>query len=450
VNIESKEISQILHDAGYEAYIVGGAVRDHFLHRESKDIDIATNAVPDEIKRVFLAQGYHMYPVGEKFGTIAVRRNRTLPFIEITTYRSESEYTDNRHPDKIQWEEDITQDLKRRDITINAIALDIVTNTIVDPFHGILDIYSHTIQAVGNPVDRFKEDPLRMMRACRFAGELSFAFDPGTWNTIINLYTLIDKIPKERVRDELFRILEQDDPQYSLIYLLESSILSVILPEVHKLKLISQPPEYHKHDVFLHSIVTANALPKDKPMLRLAGLLHDIGKVNKRESSPFFPGHEKQALPMIDVIVDRLKLSNEQRDYLHVLIGYHMSTLNYENRVTDRAIRRFLSKFPDRTLLSDLFLLQKADIRATDKYSNMWTRLGVVREFENRVKKVIDDEPPFTRSDLAINGHDIMEMGVKPSAFLGRLLDTLLSEVIDKPSLNTREYLLKRVKVLIG
>ena len=169
----------------------------------------------------------------------------------------------------------------------------------------------------------------------------------------------------------------------------------------------------------------------------------------KREESPFFPGHEKLGLPIIEGIGERLKFSNEQIKYMMILTSYHMACMNYRDK-GDKGVRRFLAKFPDRDLLSDLFLLQRADIRARDIYKDTNKHLAEMTDFEEKIQKIIEEEPPFTKGDLAINGHDIMEMGVKPSVYLGYIIGTLLNEVIDKPSLNTREYLLKRAKVLIG
>jgi len=442
---EASAVCKILQDNGFEAYIVGGAVRDAIIGTTIGDMDVTTNATPKQVTEVFNRGGFVVNPVGEKFGTVQVQCFHSL--VEITTYRSEGEYTDKRHPDSVKFETDLVKDLERRDFTMNAIAYDPVSDEIIDPFDGRKDLDFGDIKAVGNPEERFREDPLRMLRMCRFAGKLGFNVEFKTVVAVLKLHSLITKIPVERVKDELFKILQVENFGFSWHYLRSTKLLGDILPELASLKDMEQPREYHKYDVLNHSFLTALGIPRDKPLLRLAGLLHDVGKRKMNPTSPYFPDYVKGGIKIVRKIYKRLKLSNKERVYLEFMVKNHM--IVYHNmKITTKGMRRFLSKIDDLSLLYDLFYLIRADMLALGYYRP--TLLKTLDKFILKMKEVLDAKQPFTKADLKINGHDLMGLGVPPAPILGKILDALLQEVIENPELNNREYLLKRATELLS
>lgn len=272
-----RKLCEVLAKGGKECYVVGGAVRDHLMGTKPGDIDLTTNALPSETDAIFKKEGCTVIPVGERFGTMKVRCKHEDEFVEVTTYRSEGGYADRRHPDSVKFETKLEEDLKRRDFTVNAIAYDPVKDEVVDPLGGKKDIDTKIIRAVGNPDERFNEDPLRMIRMCRFKGKLGFDIDPVTEEAVSRNKNLLQEVPGERVRDELYKMFEQEAPSNALRCLSETSQMGEILPEVQKLKGVKQPPKYHAYDALEHTFKVVDALPMNKE-LRLAGLLHDVGK----------------------------------------------------------------------------------------------------------------------------------------------------------------------------
>lgn len=453
-----KTVCIILHEAGFEGYLVGGAVRDFVIGTTSHDVDIATNATPDEVSKLFQSKGWKVVPVGEKYGTVQVGSAYTLP-IEITTYRSEGKYSDKRHPDNVKFEKDLIKDLERRDFTINAMALDPLTlgywdaeryiSKIIDPFSGRKDIKNMLIKAVGDPETRFEEDPLRMMRMCRFSGKLGFTLEKRTLEASKKLHALIYKIPAERVRDELLKILQVENFGYSWSYLRQSKLLDSILPEVTALKKVNQPKVYHKYNAFTHTFMTVLSIPREKPLLRLAAMLHDIGKIMRSMTPPpYFPDHISCGLKLLDNIVFRLRLSNEEEDYIRFMVQHHMDIFNLLPHTSKRSMRRYLVTIGDKIKwLDDLFLLIKADIKATGYDKREW--IVEVNFYRDLLDRTLNEKPPLTKNDLAINGHDLMALGITPSPLLGKIQDELLYEVVGNPELNTRKYLLKRARELM-
>jgi len=440
----TRRVCEILGEAGFDAYIVGGTVRDRLLTgRTSGDIDIATDATPKQVKKLFSKLEMKVIPVGEKFGTVQVLIEGGREYqIEITTYRSEGKYTDKRHPDEVKFEKDLIKDLERRDFTMNAIAFDPINRVTIDPFNGIDDIDAGIIRAVGNPTERFEEDPLRMMRMCRFSGKLGFLVEQETLDAGIKLHKLINKIPAERIRDELLKILGVENLTFAFHYLRITGLLKEILPEVARLRGIPQPRRHHKFDVLTHSIQTVSGLPRNKPYLRLAGLLHDIGKLEMAQNPPYFAGHDNDGVKMAKDILKRLKVSNTKTDYVLFIIKRHMDGFNSLRKFSKKSARRYLSKIENVKWLPDLHAHIVADIIA----SGYWKPQSIrqVDKWMDKLFTVMEEHQPFTKKDLVINGHDLIKLGIPPSATLGRIQQSLLEEVIENPDLNTREYLLKR------
>jgi len=440
---DGKKLIKILNSLGFEGYIVGGSVRDLILGRVGDDVDIATNATPDQVKKIFSERGYGIALVGEKFGTVLVYKKGMEP-IEITTYRSEGKYTDSRHPDEVRFEKDLRKDLARRDLTINSMAYNPVTDELIDPYGGRNDIKNKLIRAVGNPDHRFTEDPLRMLRTVRFAGRLGFNIEKDTYNSMKRNSGELDWLPVERVKTELFKILEQDDPASSLQILADTKLMDRFLPEVSNLQNIEQPQRYHKYNVFEHTINTVSAVSKNKPLLRFAALVHDIGKERMRSESPFFPMHAKASVDRFEEISDRLKLSNDERNYVRFMVEKHMNLRQAD--LNERSMRGFLNKSLNADWVPDLIHLIRADIKGTG-YTSRAALSGMDRA-EGLYHKVINEKQPFSKKDLKISGHDIMSLGVPPSRKIGEIQNVLLSEVLNDPRLNTKKYLLKRVKEL--
>lgn len=450
---DATTIIEILNKYGFEAYIVGGTIRDIILKRKPKDVDIATNAKPVEVYSSLIDQ-YYVVPTGEKFGTVTVVDYFShKPIVEVTTYRSEGRYSDNRHPDSIKFEEDLGKDLARRDFTMNAIAYNLLTDETVDPFDGRTDIRERKIRAVGNAEERFMEDPLRIMRMCRFVSQLGFDVEPNTYSASRKLSALISNVPVERVRDELLKLLIGDYVINGLNLMMGIGLMEHILPEVARLEGIKQPIQHHKYDVLEHLFVTVLYLPRDG-VLRLAGLLHDVGKTIMNKDSPHFPSHVDDGMKMLPSILRRLKLSKEQSAYILFLVQHHMDAFYYINNISNinniskRSSRRYLSKVKRIDWIGDLRELISADVKASG-----YDRRDMIHSINlwfNQLYDLIDERrnQPFSKKDLVINGHDLIKIGVPPSKIMGKIQNILLDEVIDNPENNDREYLIKRAEEL--
>lgn len=454
---------------GYEGYIVGGRARAEFTHEPIHDIDLATNATPDQIKEVFkegmcidtkkefnnpyipyptnyFLHIHNVVPTGEKFGTITVVAG--LHPYEITTYRSEGKYLDKRHPETIQWETDLVKDLSRRDFTINAMAID-PTNycQIIDPFKGREDIKNEIIRCVGEPDERFGEDRLRMLRTIRFAGKLNFRIDDETFHSIKRNHSFISEISAERIRDELLKMMETNNPYFCLEYLNQTGLLNDILPEVAKLKDITQPSRHHQYTVMYHLFEVVRFLPKEKPLLRFAGLMHDIGKVEVNPNPPpCFPAHAMLSEKLLMPILERLKFSTEDSEYIRYIVATHMDFFNVidsRQTITKRTGRRFLASHR-LDLMDDYFDFVRADINGTGMKIPPY--LQEVDDFEKFLHVILEEKPPLSKKDLAINGNDIMALGIPPSPKIGEIQDFLVNAVIFDPSLNNREKLLELAK----
>ena len=426
-----------IHKKGFPAYIVGGAVRDLLLGKKTDNWDFATSATPEEIQQIFPDSFYN-----NKFGTVTVPSIDKI-FFEITTFRSESEYKDQRHPEKVTWAKTIEEDLSRRDFTVNAIAYD--GKNIIDPFDGQKDIKNKVIRAVGNPDKRFSEDALRLARAIRFASELGFLIEEQTRLSIQKNAQLITKISGERIRDELFKILASTNPAEGILFMRNTGLLTFILPEVDLCFIIPQksPNRHHIYDVGTHSIMSLKHCPSKDIITRFASLLHDIGKAktfakDEKTGQITFYNHEMESTKQARIIAERLKLSNREKDKLLTLIRYHQFTLIEIQ--TDKAVRRFIRQV-GKEYIQDMLNLRTADRIGSGSKPTSW-RLEL---FKNRLKQV--QKEPFKITDLKINGNDVMkELKIKPGPQVGQVLKKLFDEVVDGKIKNEKKSLLTSLK----
>ncbi len=459
---QAKQVISTLKTAGFEGYAVGGSVRDLLMGKPTKGWDFTTNATPEEILAIFPDSFYD-----NQFGTVGIKIRKThethealetvqvnqaspqddqavVDIYEITTYRSEAGYSDHRHPDKVMWGKTIEEDLSRRDFTINAIAFD--GRTMVDPFHGQEDIQAKRIRAVGDAQQRFLEDALRMMRAVRIATELSFMIEEQTLAAIKSQAYLIVAISAERVRDELLRLLAAQHASDGVLVLKNCGLLHYILPELEQAFETKQksPKRHHLFDVGTHSVLALKHCPSSDPLIRLATLLHDIGKpktVNKDPQGVItFYNHEVVGANMARTIAGRLRLSKKQADKFTTLIRWHQFSV--DERQTDAALRRFIRRV-DAQNLEDMLALRIGDRLGGGARETSW-RLEL---FKKRLEEV--QKQPFTVSDLTVDGHDVMkEFATIPGPIVGKILNQLFAEVEAGTLPNERETLLTRMREL--
>lgn len=437
--VEVENILSKFKKAKFQIYIVGGAVRDLLMNRPVEDWDFTTDAKPEKILKV-IPKGFY----NNKFGTVGIAVEDGI--FEITTMRKEGEYRDFRHPEKVGWTNKIEGDLARRDFTINAIAIS-PDDKIVDPFKGQDDIKNHLIKTCGNPDKRFKEDALRLIRAVRIATELEFEIDEKTFKAIKENAQLILEIAWERIRDELFKILSSKNPYDGVIKLREAGILQIILPELEKcFGIVQEGPKHDRtYDIGEHSLLTLKHTPSSNPLVRLAALLHDIGKPDTFETDSSgnvtFYHHEVVGGEIVKKIAKRFNLSKIQTDKLVSLVRWHMFTVSEHQ--TDSAIRRFIKNVGLENI-DEMMALRVGDrLGGGTQTETSWR----MEKFKERIKQVL--KKPFTISDLKINGNDVMkELKIKPGLKVGEILQKLFEEVLEDSSKNTREYLLTRIKNL--
>ncbi|MFA5155176.1 MAG: CCA tRNA nucleotidyltransferase [Patescibacteria group bacterium] len=446
-------ILKIVNDlkaSGYEAYIVGGCVRDLLMKREPQDWDITTNARPEQILKVFPAAKYE-----NAFGTVILpvraaaesgqAKGRLEDVVEITTYRSEQGYSDRRHPDTVKFETELDKDLERRDFTFNALALDPSDHEkIIDYFGGRKDIKAKIVRAVGEPADRFKEDALRMLRAVRFTAQLGFSLEPKTQRAIGKLAGSLKFVSQERIRDELIKILASERPAEGILLLHECKLLQYILPEL-KEGVGVRPARHHIHPVFEHNVMTLKHCPSREWPVRLAALLHDVGKPRTRQiikGIATFYNHEYVGAKLTERIMRRLKFANEDRERVVNLVKNHMFYYNV-GEVSAASVRRLIVKV-GRENLQDLIHLRVGDRLGSGPLKAMPYKL---RHLQYMLEKVQND--PVSVKMLKINGDDLMRLlKIAPSPKIGAILDVLLSEVIDNPELNTADQLSGRAREL--
>ena len=448
IPLEVMQVSETLQKAGFEAYLVGGCVRDLLIGKTPKDWDITTNAHPEEIQALFADTYYN-----NDYGTVGVvndeAEDERVKVVEVTPYRSESEYSDARRPDFVTFGVSLEEDLKRRDFTVNALAFSISTEELVDLFDGIGDIEKKRIKAVGEPTERFKEDALRMMRAVRLASELNFSIEPATLASITENSALLKRISIERIAEEFLRIINSAVPMQGIVLLQRLGLIDHIVPELNDAIGIDQGGA-HAFDVYEHILRTLQAAA-DKGFsveLRLAALFHDIGKPATRRTGGkhktyTFYGHEVVGAQMTKKIMDRMKLPREMSDVVVKLVRWHMF-FSDPALITLSAVRRTIVRIgPEH--IDDLLNLRVCDRIGTGRPKEQPFRF---RQYKAMVDQALRD--PISVKMLKINGDQIMELtGEKPGKRLGYVLHTLLEEVLDNPGKNTEEYLKTRVFELL-
>jgi tRNA nucleotidyltransferase (CCA-adding enzyme) len=427
-------ILDTLSKNGFEAFIVGGCVRDSLLKRQLKDWDITTSALPDEIVKHF----DHTIPTGIKHGTVTIVINETN--YEVTTYRIDGEYSDNRHPDEVIFTRSLKEDLSRRDFTINALAYN-EAEGLVDMFNGIEDLHIKTIKCVGDADKRFNEDALRMLRAIRFACQLQFKIDKATYQAMCNNYLLLKNVSAERVREELCKILLSPIPSQGIRMLQETKLLNYIIPELNETIGFDQKNPHHDKNVFDHIMAVLDNSIENLPV-RLGALLHDIGKprtfsIDKKGIGHFY-GHNVVSAEMSEIILKRLKFDNATIKKVLIIITEHMSAYNH---LKNRTLKKFIARVGVENL-EELFELQIADSKGHKEnadYSPILTR-------REDVKKILENGEPFTVNQLKISGEDLIKLGFKPGKELGIVLKDLLEKVMERPEINNRETLLNLAK----
>jgi len=441
-----KEIQTILDKLtkqNFEAYAVGGCVRDLLLGKKPKDWDITTNAQPEKIQKIFPDSFYK-----NKFGTVTVKTNskdKTLEQIEITTFRIEQTYTDKRHPEKISFTSDAKEDLARRDFTINALALD-KKGDIVDLFKGQKDLKEKIIKAVGKPEDRFSEDALRMLRAVRLAIELDFKIEPKTLKAIQKNSVWLQAIAKERIRDELTKMIMSEQPDQAIELLKETQLLKYIIPELEKGVGVSQN-RHHIYTIYQHSILSLKFAAKRKfdLFVRLAALFHDIAKPQTKrgegEDATFY-NHDQLGAKFAISILQRLKFPKKTIEQVANLVRNHMFVYGVDE-VTEAGVRRLLRRVGPENI-KELINLRVADRLGSGVPKAIPYKL---RHLEYLIEKVSKD--PISAKMLKINGNDLMKiLKVEPGPKIGLILNALLAEVLENPKLNTKKHLLEKAEEL--
>jgi poly(A) polymerase/tRNA nucleotidyltransferase (CCA-adding enzyme) len=444
---EVTKVTNALRNGGFEAYLVGGCVRDLLAKRVPKDWDVTTNATPEQIQVLFPDSFYE-----NDFGTVGVKtesEDERLAVIEVTPYRTESGYTNKRHPDSVEFGHSLEADLARRDFTINAIALDDSKGHIVDPYKGQKDIEAKVLRTVGNPEERFEEDALRLMRAVRLVAELHFALDSDTASAIQVKAGHLKHVSRERIRDEFVRILKSEQPMMALVLSQKLGILDFIAPDLIRGIGIDQN-QAHSYDVFEHNLRSMqHAADKGWPFdIRLAALFHDISKPETRRWSEdkkdwTFHGHEVVGARVAKKVLEDLRFSRETIDKVRKLVRWHMF-FSDPDQITLSAVRRMIQNVGENSI-DDLLNLRVCDRIGTGRPKEQPFRF---RKYKAMVDQALRD--PLSVTMLKTDGTRLQEVfHVKPSPKIGYILNALFEEVLEDPNKNTVEYLDERTTYLL-
>lgn len=429
-----RKIITILQSAGYEAYAVGGCVRDSILGRCPDDWDITTSARPQEVKALF----GRTIDTGIQHGTVTVMLEKEG--FEVTTYRIDGEYEDCRHPKEVTFTASLREDLRRRDFTINAMAYN-ETDGLVDAFGGISDLKEKRIRCVGDAKERFTEDALRMMRAVRFSAQLGFEIEEDTKAAVRELAGRLRSVSAERIQTELVKLVVSPHPDH-LRYAYELGITAVILPELDAAMELPQNHPHHKYSVGEHILHSMAAIEADK-VLRLTMLFHDLGKplthTRDEDGRDHFRGHGEVSARLAADILARLKFDNDTRDQVVRLVRYHDHKIE-ENAA---AVRRAANQIGT-ALLWKLFLVKRADIAAQSDYMEE-EKLASLRALEELYSEIERRQDCLTLKELAVSGKDLIDAGMQPGKEMGAVLARLLEIVLEDPQCNTKEYLLTQI-----
>ncbi len=441
---EIKKITKNLEKEGFEAFVVGGCVRDGLLKKKPKDWDIASNATPEEVREIF-GNSYS----NNDFGTVTVlteSEDPTLKEVEITPYRTEEDYRDGRHPEKVEWAKTIEEDLSRRDFTINALAYRPAKDKLVDLFDGKKDLKEEIIRAVGDPEERFGEDALRMMRAARFATVLEFKIEKETKEAIKENSSLLKDISNERIKEELLKIIMSKNAATGIEILRRLKLLKHIIPELEEGYEVAQN-KHHVYDCYEHSILSLKyAAENDYNMhVRLAALLHDVGKPEVKEGEgeeATFYNHEVVGAKTAKKILKRLKFSNKDIKKIVKLVRYHLFYYNV-GEVGESSVRRLVRNVGKENI-DDLIKVRKADrigsgVPKAEPYK--------LRHLQYVIEKVSRD--PISTEMLKIDGNEVMEiLDIDPGPAIGNILTVLLGKVLADPDRNNKQFLVREVKKL--
>lgn len=422
-----------LNKNGYEAFIVGGCVRDSILGKAPNDWDITTSAKPEKIKEIFR----RTVDTGIQHGTVTVLVDKDA--YEVTTYRVDGIYEDHRRPREVLFTVSLEEDLRRRDFTINAMAYN-DEKGLIDVFGGIADLKQRVIRCVGRPEERFDEDALRILRAVRFAAQLGFTIDPDTRDAMKKQAHFLRDISAERIQVELTKLIVSDHPGM-LVDAYELGLTSVFLPEFDEMMVTEQNNPHHLYTVGMHTVKVMENVPATV-VLRYSALLHDVGKPACRHTGEdgidHFYGHQLKSEEMARIILRRLKMDNNTISAVRNLVRYHDYGIGSEE-IGIKAFRRFLAGLGTDNF-EDFLAMRRADMAGQSDY-NLESRERAVSDMERMYQTVISEDQCLKISDLALNGRDLMELGMKPGHEMGDMLKLLLEQVLDDPGKNNRTCL---------
>lgn len=431
------KIIERLESCGHEAYAVGGCVRDSILGKEPADWDITTSASPEEVKALFA----HTIDTGIAHGTVTIMCGKCG--YEVTTYRIDGEYKDGRHPESVAFTNLLSEDLRRRDFTINAMAYN-QTEGLVDLFGGMQDLQDGVIRCVGEATERFSEDALRMLRAVRFAAQLGFSIEKATYDAICALAPTIARVSMERIMVELVKLLTSAHPE-EMRTVYACGLTGIFLPEFDAMMETPQHTVHHQYSVGEHTIHALMAVPADR-VLRLTMLFHDVAKpvcrTTDEAGNDHFYGHPEIGAEMTGQILRRLKFDNDTIRSVKRLVRFHdMRPVLQEKNVRRSIVKMGLESFPE------IFAVKRADTLAQSMYMRQ-QKLDAIDQFEALYDRIMEKQVCVQKKDLALNGKDLLDLGVPQGKKVGEILDLLFTQVIEEPAKNTREELLAEAKRL--